>query len=67
MKEMRPVTKTAKPPPHRNKILAALPGKEYRRVLPYLIPISMGMGETLYETEDSIKRVYFPNQFEWME
>jgi CRP-like cAMP-binding protein len=57
---MRPVPKTAAPPPQ-NKILAALPGKEYQRLLPHLTPVSLGLGETLYEMEGSITHVYFPN------
>jgi hypothetical protein len=67
MKEIRPVTKAAKRPTPLNKILAALSGKEYQRQLPPLTPVSMSLGETLYETEDSIKHVYFPDQFEGTE
>jgi CRP-like cAMP-binding protein len=58
---MRPVPKPAKPPPPQNKILAALPGKEYQRLLPHLTPVSLSMGETLYEMEGSIRHVYFPD------
>jgi CRP-like cAMP-binding protein len=57
---MRPVHKTAKSSPPRNKILAALPDKEYQRLLPRLTPVSLSLGETLYEMEGSIKHVYFP-------
>jgi CRP-like cAMP-binding protein len=57
---MRPVPKTAKPLRPRNKILAALPDKEYRRLLPRLTPVSLSLGETLYEMEGSIRHVYFP-------
>ncbi|HEX8749373.1 MAG TPA: Crp/Fnr family transcriptional regulator [Pyrinomonadaceae bacterium] len=53
--------KTSGPPPQ-NKILAALPGKEYQRMLPRMTPVSLSTGETLYAIEDSIKHVYFPNQ-----
>jgi CRP-like cAMP-binding protein len=58
---MRPVPKTARPLPPRNKILAALPRKEYRRLLPRLTPVSLSLGETLYEMEGSIRHVYFPD------
>jgi CRP-like cAMP-binding protein len=58
---MRPVPRTAKPLPPRNKILAALPDKEYQRLLPRLTPVSLSLGETLYEMEGSIRHVYFPN------
>jgi len=44
-----------------NKILAALPVKEYQRLLPHLTPVSMPLGEVLYETEDRIRYVYFVN------
>jgi CRP-like cAMP-binding protein len=54
------VPKTAKSPPPRNKILAALPRKEYQRLLPHLTPVSLSLGETLYEMEGSIRHVYFP-------
>jgi CRP-like cAMP-binding protein len=53
--------KAIKPPPPQNKILAALPSKEYNRLLPHLTPVSLSSGETLYETEDRIKHVYFIN------
>jgi CRP-like cAMP-binding protein len=55
------VPKTAKSSPPRNKILAALPAKEYQRLLPRLTPVSLSLGETLYEMEGSIRHVYFPN------
>jgi hypothetical protein len=48
-------------------MLAALPGKEYQRILLCLTPISRGMGKTHYETEDSLKHGYFPNHFAWTE
>ncbi|HEX8721785.1 MAG TPA: Crp/Fnr family transcriptional regulator [Pyrinomonadaceae bacterium] len=53
--------KTAKSSPPWNKILAALPDKEYQRLLPRLTPVSLSLGETLYEMEGSIRHVYFPN------
>jgi CRP-like cAMP-binding protein len=53
--------KAAKPPPPRNKILAALPIKEYGRLFAHLTPVSLRSGETLYETEALIKYVYFIN------
>lgn len=46
-------------PPPRNKILAALPAEEYERVLPHLKPVSLPLGEVLYETESRIRYVYF--------
>jgi CRP-like cAMP-binding protein len=55
------VPKTTKSSPPRNKILAALPRKEYQRLLPRLTPVSLSLGETLYEMEGSIRHVYFPD------
>jgi CRP-like cAMP-binding protein len=48
-------------PPPQNKILAALPSEEYERLLPHLTPVSLPLGESLYETEDRIRYVYFVN------
>jgi CRP-like cAMP-binding protein len=48
-------------PPPQNKILAALPSEEYDRLLPRLTPVSLPLGESLYETEDRIRYVYFVN------
>lgn len=52
---------TAKSEPIQNKILGALPRKEYVRLLPHLKHVSLPLGEILYKTEDRIKYVYFPN------
>ena len=53
--------KAVRPPPQ-NKILAALPSKEYNRLLSHLTPVSLHSGDTLYETKDRIKYVYFVNR-----
>jgi len=53
---------TAKPAPIQNKILAALPAKEYARLSPHLDDVSLPLGQTLYRMEDRIEYVYFPNQ-----
>ena len=53
--------KAVRPPPQ-NKILAALPSKEYNRLLSHLTPVSLQRGDTLYETKDRIKYVYFVNR-----
>ena len=47
-------------PPIRNRLLAALPGREYRRLLPHLEPVALPFMEVLYEGGDPIKHVYFP-------
>jgi CRP-like cAMP-binding protein len=42
-------------------LLAALPRKDYRRLLPVLEPVKLAFGETLYESQSQIREVYFPN------
>jgi CRP-like cAMP-binding protein len=44
-----------------NRLLAALPKNEYKRLLPKLKTISLVLGEELYEPGGAIKYVYFPN------
>src|SRR5882762_6454409 len=55
------MSQTAKSAPIQNRILAALPAKEYARLLPHLTPVTLPLGEVLYKTEDRIQYVYFPN------
>lgn len=44
-----------------NHLLAALPAKEYTRLLPKLTEISLTYTEIIYEPGDVIQHVYFPN------
>lgn len=44
-----------------NKILAALPAKDYARLVPHLELVSLPLGQVLHKSEDRIKYVYFPN------
>ena len=44
-----------------NHLLAALPRKDYRRLLPVLEPVKLAFGEILYESQSQIREVYFPN------
>jgi CRP-like cAMP-binding protein len=44
-----------------NHLLAALPRKDYRKLLPHLEPVKLVLGETLYESHSQIRQVYFPN------
>jgi CRP-like cAMP-binding protein len=44
-----------------NRLLATLPKKEYKRLLPKLKTVSLVLGQELYEPGDVIKYVYFPN------
>jgi len=47
--------------PPGNRLLAALPKKEYQRLLPQLKITTLTFGEVPYEPGDTIKHVYFPN------
>jgi len=47
--------------PIANKLLAALSQTEYRRVMANLVPVELHADKTLYESGDTIKYVYFPN------
>jgi CRP-like cAMP-binding protein len=44
-----------------NRLLAALPKNEYKRLLPQLKTVSLVLGEVLYKPGAAIKYVYFPN------
>ena len=44
-----------------NRLLAALPAKEYQRLLPELEPVTMAFAEIIYAPGDTIRHVYFPN------
>ncbi len=44
-----------------NKMLAALPAKEYRRLANKLEQFDLKFGETIYAPDENIKDVYFPN------
>jgi CRP-like cAMP-binding protein len=43
-----------------NSLLAAIPRKEYQRLMPMLEPVPLPFGEVLYEPGDVIRHVYFP-------
>src|SRR5689334_15209618 len=42
-----------------NRLLAALPGEEYERILAHLEPVSFSLGEAVYESGKHMKHVYF--------
>lgn len=44
-----------------NRLLAALPAKEYNRLFPKLEEVSLICAETIFEPNDIIRHVYFPN------
>ncbi|MGB3640219.1 MAG: Crp/Fnr family transcriptional regulator [Rivularia sp. (in: cyanobacteria)] len=43
-----------------NQLLMALSTKEYERLIPYLEPVSLVLGQIIYEPKQPIKEVYFP-------
>jgi len=55
------VNSRAAVPSIENSLLAAIPGKEYRRLLARLEPVTLPFGEVLYEPGQTIRHVYFPN------
>ena len=44
-----------------NSVLAAMPRKEYQRLVAGLEPVSLTFGDVLYEPGDSIRYIYFPS------
>ena len=47
--------------PAANRLLAALPKKEYQRLLPELERVPLAFGDILYKPGDAIDHVYFPD------
>ena len=43
-----------------NRLLAALPGKEFKSILPHLEPVTFSLGASLYEPGSHMKHLYFP-------
>jgi CRP-like cAMP-binding protein len=56
---MSPVNKT--PQSQENRLLAVLPTEDYKRLLPDLVPVSLSLGEIIYESQRRMKYVYFPS------
>ena len=54
------MAKVAADSPVKNHLLAALPHKEYKRLLPPLKLVSLGAKEVLHEPYQPIQYVYFP-------
>jgi CRP-like cAMP-binding protein len=54
------VPNNSRPPPIRNRLLAALPGEVYERLIPHLESVPLPFMDVLYEGGETIKHVYFP-------
>ncbi len=50
----------ATPSPRQNHLLAALPGPEFRKLLPHLEMVQLDLGQTLHESGGTLNHVYFP-------
>ena len=46
--------------PRQNRLLAALPMSDYKRLLPHLELATLPLGEVLYESGSQLLHVYFP-------
>jgi hypothetical protein len=46
--------------PANNRLLAALPRNDYERLLPDLQPVSIALGEVIYESGGRLDYTYFP-------
>jgi CRP-like cAMP-binding protein len=51
---------TRAPKPKDNQLLAALPAPEFERWLPALEPVTLKLGEVIYESGATLEHVYFP-------
>jgi PAS domain S-box-containing protein len=56
-----PIYPVPKRVPIANSVLAAMPRKEYQRLVAGLEPVSLTFGDVLYEPGDSIRYIYFPS------
>jgi PAS domain S-box-containing protein len=56
-----PEREVAKGSPIANKLLAALPRKDYQRLLGGFEPVTLTYGEVLYEPNEPSRYIYFPN------
>jgi CRP-like cAMP-binding protein len=44
-----------------NRVLAGLSRRDYRQLLPFLEPVKLDFGQVLYESQERMRYVYFPN------
>jgi len=58
--DKEPVNDTDDSLSHLNYLLAALPSDERERIAPHLSPVSMQLGQVVYESGDHLSHVYLP-------
>jgi CRP-like cAMP-binding protein len=46
--------------PSQNLLLAALPGPEFERLAPHLLPVHLPLGDRLYDPGEQLRYAYFP-------
>ena len=51
---------TPNPPPKQNRLLAALPARDYSALEPNLEFVRLALGQPVYESGDALSHVYFP-------
>jgi CRP-like cAMP-binding protein len=55
-------SKSVRQDSQQNRLLAQLPADVYRQIAPELEPVSVRMGQVLYDVGDRVKYVYFPSK-----
>src|SRR5260370_39277121 len=64
-KRVSPLRPPVRPPPPagrpKNRLLAALPAEDFRRLLPYLKTVPIVLKQMLHKQGEPIRHVYFPN------
>jgi CRP-like cAMP-binding protein len=55
-----PASNNPNPNPSQNHLLAALPTAEFELLAPHLEPVSLRLGEMLYEPDRQLQHAYFP-------
>ncbi len=55
-----PTRSCQQPSPFSNHLLAALPDQVQQRLFPHLEPVTLSLGEVLYESGGAMRNVYFP-------
>jgi hypothetical protein len=60
MQSIKIIETTKMTNPRRNRLIGALPEKDYSRLLPFLQLVSLEMGQELYVMGQRVEHIYFP-------